>query len=400
MGKDLKGKELGKGIVQRPDGRYMARYTDRFGRRRTIYNDKLRDLKRSFEEAVYKDMREVNGNGINITLNEWFEIWLETYKVNKVSPKTIYKNRSYYNSRVKGTLGCMYLKKIKLIDVQKLINGLFDVGLGYNTIANIRTLLSEIMNKAVANDYILKNPCKGIAMPKKVIKESRVLTKEEQKIFFNYAENYAHINLLKFEVTTGCRIGEVLGLKWDDIDFEERKLTIKRNLNYSKALQPDEGSKFYFGEPKNEYSKRTFYVRDEVYNILQNQKQKQLQMRLRKGDLWNKNKEWEGLVFTTVDGRPINYGNIREAIFSIVEQINMVEIEMAKQEGRKPKKFENLSTHTFRHTFSTRCLEHGVKPEVRDAILGHSLGGMLGIYTHVTFEEIKSETENLWILRD
>lgn len=80
MGKDLKGKELGKGIVQRADGRYVGRYTDKYGKRRVLYAPKINELKKLLRNAQYEDEHGLSGNGINITLDEWFEEWMKLYK--------------------------------------------------------------------------------------------------------------------------------------------------------------------------------------------------------------------------------------------------------------------------------------------------------------------------------
>ena len=103
MGKDLKGKELGKGISQRADGRYIARFTSKTGKRKTFYDFKLNELKRKLREAVYEDEHGLNGNGESITLNAWYVTWTELYKKKTVKMTTIYKNHSYYNSRVKNS---------------------------------------------------------------------------------------------------------------------------------------------------------------------------------------------------------------------------------------------------------------------------------------------------------
>ena len=219
MGKDLKGKELGKGISQRADGRYNARFTSKTGKRKTLYDFKLNELKRKLREAVYEDEHGLNGNGESITLNAWYVTWTELYKKKTVKMTTIYKNHSYYNSRVKNSIGKMYLQDIKTYHVQKFLNDLIDSGLAHGTVSNIRFMLSDMLDKAVLSEYIRKNPCIGVEMPKEVKKERRVLTKEEQEKFFTFASSYIHINVLKFAVTTGCRIGEVLGLKWEDCDF-------------------------------------------------------------------------------------------------------------------------------------------------------------------------------------
>ena len=94
MGKDLKGKELGKGISQRADGRYIARFTSKTGKRKTLYDFKLNELKRKLREAVYEDEHGLNGNGESITLNAWYVMWTELYKKKTVKMTTIYKNHS------------------------------------------------------------------------------------------------------------------------------------------------------------------------------------------------------------------------------------------------------------------------------------------------------------------
>ena len=204
MGKDLKGKELGKGISQRADGRYIARFTSKTGKRKTLYDFKLNELKRKLREAVYEDEHGLNGNGESITLNAWYVTWTELYKKKTVKMTTIYKNHSYYNSRVKNSIGKMYLQDIKTYHVQKFLNDLIDSGLAHGTVSNIRFMLSDMLDKAVLSEYIRKNPCIGVEMPKEVKKERRVLTREEQEKFFTFASSYIHINVFFFHTLTKC----------------------------------------------------------------------------------------------------------------------------------------------------------------------------------------------------
>lgn len=91
MGKDLKGKELGKGISQRADGRYIARFTSKTGKRKTLYDFKLNELKRKLREAVYEDEHGLNGNGESITLNAWYVTWTELYKKKNLFGKYLMK---------------------------------------------------------------------------------------------------------------------------------------------------------------------------------------------------------------------------------------------------------------------------------------------------------------------
>ena len=274
MGKDLKGKELGKGISQRADGRYIARFTSKTGKRKTLYDFKLNELKRKLREAVYEDEHGLNGNGESITLNAWYVTWTELYKKKTVKMTTIYKNHSYYNARVKNSIGKMYLQDIKTYHVQKFINELIDSGLAHGTVSNIRFMLSDMFDKAVLSEYIRKNPCIGVEMPKEVKKERRVLTREEQEKFFTFASSYIHINVLKFAVTTGCRIGEVLGLKWKIVTLKKEKLQSIRQFIIQRLPVPS-SSKFFYTTAKTISSNRAIPMTDEVYEILQNQKIKQ-----------------------------------------------------------------------------------------------------------------------------
>ncbi len=304
----------------------------------------------------------------------------------------IYKNHSYYNARVKNSIGKMYLQDIKTYHVQKFLNDLIDSGLAHGTVSNIRFMLSDMFDKAVLSEYIRKNPCIGVEMPKEVKKERRVLTREEQEKFFTFASSYIHINVLKFAVTTGCRIGEmlglkwedcdfekreiiinktihyskasspvegskfseyirkntcigvempkevkkerrvltreeqekffafassyihinvlkfavttgcrigeVLGLKWEDCDFEKREIIINKTIHYSKASSPVEGSKFFYTTAKTISSNRVIPMTDEVYEILQNQKIKQTEQKMWKRSIWKQHKEFQNLVFT------------------------------------------------------------------------------------------------------
>ena len=119
-------------------------------------------------EAVYEDEHGLNGNGESITLNAWYVTWTELYKKKTVKMTTIYKNHSYYNSRVKNSIGKMYLQDIKTYHVQKFLNDLIDSGLAHGTVSNIRFMLKDMFDKVVLSEYIRKNPCIGVEMPKEV----------------------------------------------------------------------------------------------------------------------------------------------------------------------------------------------------------------------------------------
>ena len=167
MGKDIKGRELGKELVQRADGMYMARFVDCYGKRRTLYNRDLKLLKRQLEKERYESEHGLLLNGGNMTLSEWFEEFLKLYKVDKVKDVTVHRIRQTFSSCKKRTIGMMRLQDIRAIHKQQLINELHDEGFSYGTLGLIKSLLNEMYKKAIGNGYVMINPLDSVVLPKK-----------------------------------------------------------------------------------------------------------------------------------------------------------------------------------------------------------------------------------------
>lgn len=399
MGKDLKGKDLGKGISQRKDGRYSARYTNRYGERKTLYSFKLQDIKRMLRDAIYEDDHGLNGNGINITVDDWFEEWMKLYKSKTIKSTTVYKIRAYHTSRVSPIIGKMYLKDVKVVHLQKLMNGLLDDGLTVGTASNIKTQISDMLKRAVQNDYIQKNPCESVELPKQIKKEKQILTMDEQRKFLEFASSYMHINVIKVALLTGARIGEILGLKWSDVDFDQRIIDINKTIHYSKASSPNEGSKFFYSSVKTTASERVLPMSDELFDVLKVQREKQLKDKMMNKKVWKQHEEFTDLVFTQTNGNPVNYFNVNDGIKDYVEKMNIIECGLAKEEDREPVKFPTFTCHVLRHTYSSRCYEQGMSNKVLQTLLGHAnVETTLNIYTHVNDESRRDAVEKLKLL--
>ena len=230
MGKDLTGKELGKGITQRKDGTYMARYVDRYRKRRTFYDKNLKMLKIKLEKEKYNSkygMTIENG----MTLQEWFKEFMSLYKEGRVKNTTLYRIHQTFTPCKKHSIGMMKLSDIRGIHIQKLFNELSMNGYSYGTLSLLKSLLNEMFKKAIGNGLALINPCDSVVMPKNEHKESRYLTEKEQEIFLKNAKDYVHYEIFLADLSSGLRIGELLGLKWQDINFEEKTISIQRTLH-------------------------------------------------------------------------------------------------------------------------------------------------------------------------
>jgi hypothetical protein len=226
MGKDLKGKELGQGIVQRKNGRYEARFTNRFGKRISFSGYDLKDVKKRYNESFYENEKEINIRE-NIKLDDWYIQWMNVCKYDVIRPDTKRHYNQIYKKHISPYLGNKYLKDIKQIDIKKRLKELDNKGYGFETKNKVRIILLDILNKAIVNEYLCKNPVKGISVKRDEEKDIKVLSVEEQSIFFDCCKGTFYDNLYVVAVTTGMRIGD----DDDKIRLNQRKPSKYKGLS-------------------------------------------------------------------------------------------------------------------------------------------------------------------------
>ena len=210
MGKSLNGKELGNGISQRKDGLYQARFINRFGKRQTIYAKTLNEVRHKLRTEQYNDEKAINVVDKNMTLNEWFDIWLSTCKKNcRSSTKGSYIT---HYKRIQEELGWRKLTSLNLIVMQEAFNKLKTD----NARKNSKKILVDMLNKAVDTDLLVKNVAKQIntVIAKEEKKERRVLTIRETELFLEQAKGTFYENLFILALETGLRVGELSALQW------------------------------------------------------------------------------------------------------------------------------------------------------------------------------------------
>lgn len=384
MGKSLDGKELGNGIVQKKNGRYEARYVDRFGKRVSISGRDLKDVRKKFNEAIYENEREINIRD-NIKLNEWYEKWMNVYKFDVIRENS----KSYYNSvfrkHISPSLGNLYLKDITQYQIKELIKKLGEQGYQYETKNKVRIILLDMFNKAMINDYVRKNPAKGIIVKRNKDKNIQVLSLEDQVSFFNCCKGTFYDNFFITALATGMRVGEIAALRMSDIDFNNKLISINRTLVYQK-YETDDCKTFHFEPPKTKTSVRQIPITKQCEVALKKQY-------LQKNVISNKNpkktgQQFEDLLFTTKYNTPLNSQIVCDAIDRIVSEINLTR--------DVTEEMETFSCHCFRHTFATRCFEAGIQPKTVQAYLGHATLQMtMDLYTSVLSEHKISEMDKL-----
>lgn len=387
-------KKLPKGITLRKDGRYQGRFTFD-GKRYTLYDRDLKTLNQKLLEAKYELLHGIQGNGTNITLNEWFYTWLHEYKMLIVKNSTVLLYSSNYERYVKDNIGMLQLKNIKTIHIQKLYNAMKIDGLSTGTIQIVNSILNNVFSHAIQNDFIQKNPCKGTIIPNVIKKEPRVLTEKEQKLFLECIKDNFYEPLYLTALATGLRIGELTALTWDDIDFKGKLLHVNKTLLYQKNYESEKNG-FQIQLPKSKSSIRKIPLIPDMITILKNQKEVQTQYKNINSEFWNPITKMDNLVFTTRNGTPIQEVYIIKRLATVTKKMNQLEEINAFKEKRKPETIERITPHTLRHSFATRAFENGMTPKTVQTLMGHStLNITMDLYTHVTNDIKNKEMKKL-----
>lgn len=380
MGKDLKGKELGLGISQRKDGLYQARYVDRWGARKTIYGNKLRDLRKELAELVASN-ENFTSIKENITLDEWFDRWMKIYKEKTIRPNTKREYVHIYNKNISPNLGKRYINSLVKSDIQLLIDCVNDIGYQYERQNKIKVILKDMLQRAVEDNLMLNNPVSGIKLRADKKIKAKALTLEDQNIFFDYCHNTFYENMFNVAVNTGLRPGELFALYISDIDFEKGYINVSKTLVYQKYLT-DDRKEFHIEPPKTKQSYRKVPINSVCRKYLEKQ------IELKKIVSKKRPKQQNEYLFVTKFNTPINSQIYSDAIKCIVRQINIMR--------DSDNQFPAFSGHTFRHTFATRCFESGIDCKVVQSFLGHATLKMtMDLYTHVTEEKSSFDIEKI-----
>ncbi len=387
MAVDKNGRQLPKGITWLSKKRlYMARFTYQ-GISYTIYDKSLKMVKEKLADKRYEVQHGLSGKVDKITLNMWYEIWLQDYKRNAVKDTTFQTYQALYENHLRNTLGRQHLTQIKPLHIQKFYNDFIEQGYAATSLQTLHALLNNLLEIAVSNDLLTKNPSKNTIRPMAQGRERRVLSIAEQTRLLAYVKQEKWRFFEPVVVTmlgTGMRVGELLGLKWEDVDFEKNTISINRTLVY---LKKKETGKYGFEEqtPKTKYSKRTIPLYPQVASALHKQKQKQNQIAGKESGNWQPYTGLETLVFTGRKGQPQQTTSIQNMLNRIREAINEEELANARLENRIPMLMEHIHPHTLRHSFATRCFEADISPKTVQMLLGHAnIQITLDLYTHVS----------------
>ena len=382
MGKDLKGKELGKGLGQRKDKYYSAKYSYHGKKGQQSFNTLVK-AKNWRQEQLYlcrhPELRTATSP--DMTVDAWFNRWLKDV-VGNLAPNTLRNYRERYEHNVQPFIGSMLLRDVKPMDCQMILNAMESDYAG-STIRQTYMTMGTFFKSAKDNGFIDRHPMDGVryTKPVRAVDDIHFLTVDEQKRFLEAAKNSHNYAQYALILETGLRTGEMIGLTWDAIDWEEHTLTVNKTLEF--RYKQDE---WRAGPPKTESSYRTIPLTDTAYNILRE---------IYDTREYRTESKKLSTVLTFMDRKT---GQKRKLVMRDLVFINWRTGMPAKNSSYDTHLYKlcddagikRFCMHALRHTYATRAIESGMQPKVLQKLLGHaSITTTMNRYVHVTDDSMK-----------
>ncbi len=327
-------------ITRRKDGRWEARYyvqTVNGPKRKTLYGKTRAEARDKLAKALSDRIDGIVYDDENMTLGEYLDVWLEGSVYGSVRQSTYDRDTNLVNNHIKPVLCGLRLKKLYSAHVQSFYHDRLDKGLSASTVHKMHGILRRSLAQATKWHLVQRNVADTVKPPRPAPKEMKALSANEARRLLEAAVEDRLEALYVLAIHTGMRQGELLALRWQDVDLENAVASVRRTLTRS-------GGKVTFGEPKTRKSRRSIRLTPQATEALRAHLQRQLRDMEILGDRYRD----QGLVFTTDTGAPINPSNLRQRSFA----------PLLKRAGLPHMRF-----HDLRHTCATLLLSRNAHPK-------------------------------------
>lgn len=394
--KDIRGRNLRTGeYYDSKNNRYMFRKMID-GERVTITAPDLVELRTQENELLCRIDKgnKLNTRSARMTLNAYFDFWMETFARSGRKATTCTNYKSYYNTYIKNTIGKKQIAKITKTDCQRIINEMIEDGKKHSTMSNLKSCLNMVFECAIDDDIIIKNPAKNLQIPQTESKKRNAIEQRQIDLFMDYVKNSKRFSysypafVVLFNL--GVRIGEMAALTWEDVNFKDDVIVINKTINRYRKV--DYGFTMAVASPKSKTSVRTIVMNSVVKKELLKLKMNNVTSIVNLpyvDDYGHIRGQVSGFLFFNTLGNVWNEPGFRELIKRIIKQYNK------EAEDKKKEKIENFCPHMARHTYTSLAYSAGADIKIVSQNLGHaSTSVTLDTYTHLT-EDKKREKEEV-----
>lgn len=369
----MKNKKRGQkqgSISIRPNGKYIAQLpADEIGKRRSKYFDTKTAANNWLNEQIYLTNKGLINTNSNLTTSDYLERWLRYWK-NQVGEKAIKQYSQIVNQYILPYLGKYQLVELKPLLINQLMEKLSNNGIGSRTIQLVYTIFHIALNQAVKEDLLVRNPLDRVNRPKHKNKEIEPLRETEVTQFFISCRGHRLEALFNIAFKTGMRKGEILGLKWSDINWEEKSVRVQRQV------QRISGKGLVLVHPKTQSSIRTIYLGEDAILALKKHSEQQYLEQQIAGKKWQEN----DLVFPSRVGTPYDQGALDKEYKKLLKQANIRDVRF----------------HDIRHTTTSLLIKKGVPIKVIQVMLGHEdISTTLRVYSHVYPEMLEEAAQKM-----
>lgn len=314
-------------------------YRGRDGNGKRLYsNHTVRGKRSDAQKYLTAKMREKDlGVFIEVnkqTLNEHLDNWLKLVKV-RIAEQTFNSYEAMLRVHIRTHIGQLRLSNIKTHDIQGIYTTMLERGLSPRTVRYAHAVIAMAMKKAVELNYIVRNPCEFVELPREIKEETKAMSPEQASHFLYHAQNDRLGLIFEFAMISGMRPEEYLALRWSDIDFAHRIAKVQRALVWLKGG-------YKMSEPKTKKSRRNIPLPNDLMLKLKEHKKQQLEHRFKLSESYEK----LDLVFATEMGTPIHYRNLTQRHYEKI-------IKNAELEN------EGFVLYSLRHTCATLLLASG-----------------------------------------
>ena len=363
-------------IILKSPGVWLVRIESKKNGRRKSVSKQIRGTKRDAEKFLTSWLRDQD-RGVFIepsrqTLNELLDVWLEAIKPS-VRMQTYQSYECMLRVHVKPILGELPLAEIRILNIQKIVSVMTGQKLAPRTIKYAISVLSMALTKAIEWTYILSNPCQFVATPKNAQSKVRAFTPEQASKFLEVCQTEKHGLIYELSLISGLRPEEYLGLRWSDIDFQKKALSVRHALVWRR------GGGWVFDDLKTAASRRTIPLPTMLMVKLKDHKIRQAEHRLRTGAMYQNH----SLVFASENGSPLHYRNLTQRHFERI-------LEKAGLSG------QSFTPYSLRHSTATLLLASSENIKTIQERLGHTTARItLDVYTHSLPNQQESATDKL-----